>query len=282
MRFIKSKFFIICVVIAAVLVLIPSILSVFGYTDLVRSGIKTIAKPFEWCGSKAADAVSGFVSIFTEYDALKEENEKLKSELAQKEDFEHENEVIKEENEWLKAYLKVKQDFPDLLLTDASIISREAGNYATVLTLNRGYVHGIKKNMPVMTSEGVFGHVSEVGLDWCKVVSIVETASSLSAYTDRTKVMGVVEGDSLLRTDGLCRMTYIDADADIKVGDKVHTGGNGNIYPAGLLIGTVRSIEADEYTRTLIAYIEPAVDFDDISSSSRVMIITGYDTGGGN
>jgi rod shape-determining protein MreC len=75
-------------------------------------------------------------------------------------------------------------------------------------------------------------------------------------------------------------MTYIDASADIKVGDKVYTGGNGTIYPAGLLIGTVSAIEADEYTRTLIAHVEPAVVFSDINSTSRVMIITGYDTGG--
>ena len=48
------------------------------------------------------------------------------------------------------------------------------------------------------------------------------------------------------------------------------------IYPEGLLIGKVTKIEADEYTRTLIAYIEPAVDFSDINETTRVMIMTGY------
>jgi rod shape-determining protein MreC len=115
-----------------------------------------------------------------------------------------------------------------------------------------------------------------VGLDWCKAVSIVETASSVSAYTDRGGAVGVVEGDELLREDGICRMTYIDAESDIKVGDLVYTGGNGKIYPEGLLIGKVTEIEADEYTRTLIAYIEPAVDFSDINKTTRVMIMTGY------
>jgi rod shape-determining protein MreC len=188
--------------------------------------------------------------------------------------------VITEENDWLKSYLKIKTDHPALLMTDATIISRQSGNYSTVLTLNRGKVHGIKRNMPVITADGVFGYVSEVSLDSCKVVSLVETASSLGAYTDRANVVGVVEGDSILRESGICKMTYIDASADIKVGDKVYTGGNGKIYPAGLLIGTVTSIEADEYTRTLKAYVEPAIDFSDISSTNRVMIITGYTTEG--
>lgn len=280
MKFYKSKFFIIAVIVAATLVIIPALLSAFGYTDLVTSALKTVAKPFEAVGKAASDAVSGFVSVFTDYDKLKEENAALKEELRNTEELEHENEVIKEENEWLRSFLKVKNDFPQFVMTDASIISRESGNYATVLTLDRGQLHGIKRNMPVITADGVFGHVSEIGLDWCKVVSIVETASSVSALTDRTKVQGVVEGDQLLRADGLCKMTYIDASSDIKVGDKVKTGGNGNIYPAGLVIGTVVSIEADEYTRTLIAYIEPAVDFDDISKTSRVMIISGYASGG--
>ena len=280
MKFYKSKFFIICAAVAIVLVLVPSALSVFGYTDVVRSGLKTIATPFEWCGSKVADALSGFVSIFTEYDELKAENAELKDALEAAQNQDYENSVIKAENEWLKSYLKVKSDYPDLLMSDATIVSRESGNYATVLTLNRGSVHGIKRNCPVITADGVFGHVSEVGLDWCKVVSLVETASSVSVYTDRAHVVGVVEGDSILRNDGICRMTYIDAAADIKIGDKVYSGGSGAIYPSGLLVGTVSSIEADEYTRTLVAHVEPAVNFSDINSTSRVMIITGYDTGG--
>ncbi len=278
MKFYRSRFFIICVIVAAVLVLIPSALSIFGYADVVRSGLKTVAKPFEWCGKAAADAVSGFVSVFSDHDKLTKENAKLKEELRDTEELEHENAVLAEENAWLRSYLKVKQDFPNLLMTDASIISRESGNYATVLTLDRGQIHGIKKNMPVITADGVFGHISEVGLDWCKVVSIVETASSLSAVSDRTKVQGVVEGNELLRADGICKMTYIDADSDIKVGDKIYTGGSGNIYPSGLLIGSVISIEADAYTRSLVAHIKPAVDFESIASSSRVMIISGYDS----
>ena len=81
MKFYKSKFFIISVIIAAALVLIPALLSAFGYTGIVTSVLKTVAKPFEAIGSSASKAVSGFVSVFTEYDKLKEENAALKEEL---------------------------------------------------------------------------------------------------------------------------------------------------------------------------------------------------------
>lgn len=280
MKFYRSKFFIICAAAAIVFAIVPSMLSILGYGDFLRGTLKTVSKPFEWCATKAGDALDGFVSVFKDYDKLKEENKTLRDELAEVSRDSYEKEVLEEENAWLKSYLKIKGDHPELLLTDATIISRQSGNYSTVLTLNKGTVHGIKRHMPIITPDGVFGYVSEVGLDWCKAVSLVETASSLSAYTDRGNAVGVVEGDNILRENGICKMTYIDAGADIKVGDLVYTGGNSTIYPAGLLIGEVISIEADEYTRTLVASVQPAVDFEKISAQNRVMLITGYDTEG--
>lgn len=276
MKFIKSKFFIVCVCVAVVLVLVPAVLTAFGQVDIVRSGLKTIAKPFEWCGSKIADAVSGFVAVFTDYDELQRENEELRATIESMKNDAADNEVLRRENEWLKEYLELHSENPVFELTDADIISHESGNFSTVLTLGKGSVHGIKKNMPVITSSGVLGYVSEVGLDWCKVVSIIETSSKVGVYTDRSGVLGTVEGNLELRTEGKCLMSY-NADADIKVGDRVYTSGTGSIYPGGLLIGRIISIEADEATRRLMAVVEPSVDFNALEKLGSVMIICGYE-----
>ena len=276
MKFIKTKAFIICAAIALVLVLIPTVLSAAGRTDILRSAAVTVAKPFSWCATQVAEAVNGFTSIFTDYDELKAENEKLKEELESLRDAPYNAEVVQNENEWLKQYLNFNNEHPEFVLTDARIIARESGNFATVLTLNRGKAHGIKKNMPVIAPEGLFGYVSEVGIDWCRVRTVVETASSVGVYTDRTGATGVVEGDLELRDGGKCRMTYIEADADIRVGDKVYTSGEGSIYPSGLLLGTISAIEADEASRTLVAEITPAVDFTDINDAEKLVIICGY------
>lgn len=276
MKFFKSKFFIISVMVALVLVLVPSMLSVFGYSGLVRNAIKTAATPFEWCGRQVADAVNGFVSVFTEYDELLAENKELKDKLSELQNDQYEISVLRDQNDWLKNYLDFKEQSPEFAITDATVISREAGNYATVLTINKGTVHGIKKHMPVITENGVFGYVSECGIDWAKVVSIVETASAVSVYSDRTGVTGVVEGDTTLRKDGFCVMTYIASNADIKVGDRIFTSGNGNIYPSGLLVGEITEISADETTRTLSAVIKPSVDFGNIEDIKNIIIIMGY------
>lgn len=277
MNIFKSKFFIICLVVAILLTLIPTLLAAFGGTDLLRSALGTLAKPFVMCGSGIANAFNGFVDVFTEYDELLAENERLKGELESLKDGEYDNSLLQEQNDWLKEYLDLRGEQPELIMTEAGIISREAGNYSTVVTLNKGSVHGIKKNMPVVTSDGVLGYVNELGLDWCRVVMVIETASSVGVYTDRAGVLGVVEGNADLRREGLCQMTYIEKGSDIQVGDKVYTsGGEGSIYPSGLLLGRVKSVDINESTGTMVAKIEPAVDFGDMGSLYRVMILCGY------
>ena len=275
MRFVRSKFFVVCVAVAIVISLVPAVLAAFGQVDVLRSGLKTVAKPFEWCGSKLAGAVDGFVSVFTDYDELKKENEELRAEVEALENEMADNDVLREENAWLRKFLDLRNKNPQFVLADADIISHEAGSFSTVLTVNKGSVHGIKKNMPVITDGGVLGFVSEVGLDWAKVTSIIESVSKVGVYTDRTGVIGTVEGSPELHAEGKCLMSY-DPDADIKVGDRVYTSGTGSIYPGGLLIGKIVSVEADESTRKLMAVVEPSVDFSSVEELTGVMIICGY------
>ena len=279
MKFLKSKFFIISVSTVLLIALLTGVLAALGFTGPIKIALGTVAKPFQWCGERASVAVNGFVSVFTEYDEVVRENEALRAEIEALKNEKNDAELLRDENEWLKEYLNMVDDHPDFSLVDARIIAREANNYSTVLTLDRGSVHGVKAKMPVVTEDGVFGYVAEAGLDWCRVVSIVETASAVGVHTERTGALGVVEGDADLRGGGVCRMTKIDSTADIRIGDRIYTSGAGSIYPSGLLVGEVVSISADEGTRTLSAEISPSVDFTDIEQISKLMIITGYGEG---
>lgn len=277
MKFLKSKFFIITTAVVLSLALITGILSLVGFSGPVKLVLGTLSKPFSWVGAYFADAVNGFVEVFTDYDELKAENEALRAELDALRGESYDADVLEKENEWLKDYIGLATDHPSFELTDAHVIGRVTDSYSTTLTLDRGAIHGVKADMAVITADGVFGHVVEVGLDYCKVSGLIETASSVGVYAERTGATGVVSGDAELRGGGTCRMSYIDSEADVRIGDKIYTsGGTGSGYPAGLFIGTVSSIEADESTRQLVATITPSVDFSDLSSLGRMMIITGY------
>ena len=280
MKFLKSKFFIVSVLLMAGLIAATAILGAMGLPAPLRSAVKTISTPFVWCGNKVGEAVDGFVGAFTRYNDLQTENEELRAALDSMENESRENEVLRAENEWLKTYLKMETEHPEFSMTDARVIARETGSAVTVLTLNRGRVHGVKNQMSVITDTGLLGYVKETGLDWCKVVTVVETASSVGVYTDRTGIEGVAEGNASLSGSGVCHMTYIEPGADIRIGDCVYTkGGEGSLYPPGLLLGTVESLDADEGARMLVATIRPAVDFSDPLSLRRVMIISGYAVG---
>jgi rod shape-determining protein MreC len=153
------------------------------------------------------------------------------------------------------------------------VIGRESTNYRTVYTLSKGTLHGIEVNMPIITEKGLLGHITEVGATWSKAVLLTETASAVGGYIERSGVLGVVEGTYELRTEGVCRMVYIEPDSDIRVGDKVISSGVGGVYPRGLMIGKVTEIKMDEASRTLTATIEPSADLDSVS---KLMIITDY------
>ena len=277
MKFLKSKFFIITISIVLSLALITGILSMLGFSGPVKLVLGTLSKPFAYVGTFFADAVNGYIEVFTDYDKLKAENEALRAELDSLRDESYNAEVLEKENQWLKDYISFATDHPGFELTAPRTVGQSSDSYSTVLTLDKGTVHGVKTGMAVITEDGVFGHVTEVGLDFCRVESIVETASSVGVHVLRSGATGIVEGDADLRGGGTCKMTYIDSEADIKIGDRIYTsGGAGSTYPSGLYIGEVTSLDADESTRQLIATVTPAIDFAAPEAIGQMMIITGY------
>ena len=278
MRIFQNKFFIICLCIALVLTIVPSVFSIMGYRSLAKNIVGTVTMPVRWVATTVGNAFQGWGKYFGNMKALDEENKSLIEENAALKEQLQNAELLEKENERLRDYLDMKNKYPSFKMEEGMVISHSSGNYITNFTLNRGTLHGIAPNMPVVTKDGIVGYVVEVGLNWCMVSTLIETATSVGAYIPRSEVVGIVSGDYSMRQQGTCKIGYIDAAADVEVGDTVYSSGTGSVYPADLKIGTVTSIEVDEYNRTLVATVTPAVDF---SSLKWVMIITGYQNGGG-
>ena len=257
--------------VAIALVTIPAVLGIMGITAPLKNAAATVATPFQWCAEKISGAARGFVAYFTEFDDLQRENEELRAELAEIKDQIHRAELAEEENAFLRDYLNLPHTESILSLLDAQIIGHGSGNATHIYTLNRGSVHGVALNMPVITADGLVGSVSEVGVNWCRVTSLLEINASAGAVDERSGAVGLCEGTYELRESGLCRLAYLDEGADVAIGDRIVTSGYGSVYPQGLSIGTVTEIRSDDYTRQKIALIAPTVDF---SRLTRVMIVT--------
>ena len=273
MKIFQNKFFIVCLCIALVLTVVPSVFAIMGYKSLAKNIVGTVTMPVRWLATTIANGFEGWSLYFGNMKALNEENKALIDENeALKEQLQN-AELLEKENERLRDYLDMKNKYPSFSMEEGMIISHSSGNYITNFTLNRGTLHGIAPNMPVITKDGIVGYVVEVGLNWCMVSTLIETATSVGAYIPRSEVVGIVSGDYSMRHEGTCKIGYIDAEADVQIGDTVYSSGTGSVYPADLKIGTVTAIEVDEYNRTLVATVTPAVDF---SSLQWVMVITGY------
>lgn len=266
----RSKFFIILISVAVFLTVVPSTLAIMGRQDLLRSAANLIATPFKaaakWCG----DGIAGFAEYFTEYDRLKQENEELRQLLEAERQKNDSADVAIEENEWMRAFLMYAGGEPRLSLIDALAVGRESGDFITSFTLNKGSLSGIDTGMAVIDENGLVGYVSEVGLTYSKVTTIINDGVSVGVVCPEAAVYGALSGSYSYISEELCRMICPNSAAELKEGDLIVTSGAGSIYPYGIAVGRVKRVEKDPYSRNTVAYIEPSAD---LVSASRVMVV---------
>jgi rod shape-determining protein MreC len=275
---IKQKFFIACLGLALAVALFTGVFAVMGWGSLLSDVGSAVIYPFQWVGSKIGGGVSGFFSYFADIRDLRDEVESLKNENQELRDQLVDAEIMADENAWLYHYLTMKEERGDWSLCAASVIasataSGEGGDYATELTLNRGSASGIAAGMPVVTGSGLVGVVVEVGLNHCRVMTLLDTSVSVGAVTTRATENGLCEGDYARLHEGHATLKNLPEEADVEVGDIVVTSGRGSVYPYGIPIGRVTEVTANAFVRTTEAAVQPFTDFSDLT---QVMIITKY------
>ena len=270
----QNKFMIVLIVIAILLVGTTSFISALGYTSYVRNAIGIVLTPVQ----KGLNFVfDGFEDIFSskeKYEDLRKENEELKQQLAKNEEELANAKLALQENESLKEFFGIKEEHIDCKFENAKITGRQSTTYNVLYTIDKGTYHGITPGMPVIDKYGVLGCVSEVGLTWAKVTCITEPDVSLGATVERNGESGICSGTFAASKKGFCVLSYLNKTTSIETGDRIVTSDESSMFPKGLLIGTVESIETDSLTRERIAYVKPAADLENANS---VMVITEFE-----
>jgi rod shape-determining protein MreC len=272
-NFFRNKPLVITII--AIIILLVLVVSTANYTDtsgsqMVAGGVFVPVQKFFY---QITDDVSSYfdnvfanTDVATENQELKEELALLKSQLADYEELEA-------ENERLSAMLDYKESNPEYTIAVADIVSKNPGNWFDIFTINLGSLDGIELNMPVITADGLVGRVSGVGLTWAKVTAIIDGSTGISAIVERTRDIGSVRG----RTgndpmETLLDMNYLSINTDIEVGDTVLTSGVDKIYPKGLIIGEV--VEVGEESNQKKVVINPAVNFKRLEEVMVLMEVT--------
>ena len=253
---------------------IPSVLILTGHGEPIRSALNTVLSPIRGIFSDAGDGIRDISAYITEFDALKAENERLRAQLNSMENTVREAELKLEENAFLREFLELKESNEDYRFLKCEIVaSDESAGYRRTLTLNAGTVEGAAVGYPVITQSGVIGRITEVGSNWAKAEPITELSSAIGAYVERSGASGIAEGSYLYRDSGQLLFSYLEADADIAVGDRIRTSGVNSYYPRGLLIGEITEILTDPATGVRSAVITPTSPLSDLRD---VMVLTDF------
>ncbi len=234
-----------------------------------ESGIGYILTPVQEFNTSVIDWITSKFNALSNINEIESENEKLKEEVYSLQMEIDRLKLVEAENKKLSEVLKIDQKYSDYPKVGARIIAKDTSNWYDVFLIDKGSNDGIKKNMVVIASGGLVGKVSETGFNYAKVVSIIDDTDSVGAKSLRTDDIGFVRGD--FENRGMCKMEYVDNDAEIMAGDEIVTSHLSDIYPPGITIGYVKDIKTDENTLTKCALISPTVDFKHLET---VLVIT--------
>lgn len=138
--------------------------------------------------------VSGNNIFFEDINNLKEENEKLIEENRRLEESLRELEIIRAENATLRAYNNMSEKYKEYTTVPAYIINKDVSNLSSTMVINVGRDNGIDVNMPVITTEGLVGHVISVTNSTAKVKPVIDPSSSFSAAISTSRDSVIVKG----------------------------------------------------------------------------------------
>lgn len=267
------------VIVLSLAVVIAVILSVMAYFSTSAAPLPNvagiIASPFRSAGAAITETVSGWVDYFAEFDALKEENEQLKLEIAEMETAIRQAEKDSEENERLRKLLDLREQRRDLHFESARIVESDSSNWESVLTVNKGTAQDVAVGDCVVTETGyLVGVVTDAGLNWSTIRTILDSDTSIGATVFRSGQNAVAQGDFALMGQDRLMLNYLGADPDVVAGDLIVTSGLGDYFPSQLVIGTVESVSTGDDGLAQYAVITPSVSLDDLT---QVFIVTSFD-----
>lgn len=198
--------------------------------------------------------VQATVQVVMDWRDLEKENAKLKKDNAS---LRLQNDLLrqaKSEVERLRAMVDFESqwDYPILL---SQVIGRNPGRLQTTLLINRGSGEGISPGMPVYTPKGLVGKISKVNHGHSFVQLLMDPTLKISVMEQRTRTVGILESP-----DSRKLVAVVPTHAQLRKGDTVFTSGLGGVFPKGILVGIVTSVEQSDLDVIRKAYIHPLQD----------------------
>ena len=208
------------------------------------------------------------------------------------------NEQLAAENARLRAILNLRtRTFPDSILRlenglslkmiNAKIINNSTQFRNNYFMLDKGYLAGIKKDMGVVTMNGVLGIIIDVSANYSTGISILHKDSRISARIKKNDQLVNISWDGINYRLG--DISHIPTHVNLIPGDTITTSGNSQIFPEGIIIGFVEYVDeemdnmfkkgkirfSEDYNRAMYVYVVENTRRDEIN---RLKTTTPADT----
>lgn len=170
------------------------------------------------------------LSLREDNEHLRQQNDRLLRWQAAARELEAENSQLRE---------LLNYDRKDTMrFISARVIGNSGGAFARNLLVNAGSNEGLRKGQAAIVGEGLIGRVHAVGRRSASILLITDLNSRIPVVVEATRVRAFLEGDN---TD-LTRLSYLSANSELEVGQRIVTSGHGGAFPPGLPVGTISSV----------------------------------------
>lgn len=250
----SKKYLFIIIALAAILIIINVIP---GLSNGLGDFLFKIFSPAERAFIRIGDRITGFFEILIsikdltkENTDLRQKNADLESELTKLKDVERENQTLREG-------LKISEK-GQLIIEMAFVVGKDIQGSQDWILINRGSNHGVEKNMAVISPDmALAGKTMEVTPNFSKVMLIINKESVVAALIEGERSEGLVKKEE----KGKLSMDFIPRNEVLEVGERIITSGMDNIFPKGILIGEIESIDLSQNQLFQRITIAPTVNF---------------------
>ena len=236
-----------------------------GETRLIRLWAISAVTPLE---KAAVHTQTWFQDIWKNYAYLRSvrrENRELKAELDRMKIDQARLGEDARMAQRVQALLAFKEQYVDTTVA-AQVIGTSGSEQSRVLYLDKGSNDGIKTDMAVITPTGIVGKIVQVFPQASQVLPLNDQFSGVGVTLKDSRLQGILKGSQ----NGATTIQYIMADEKVTPGEEVLTSGGDRIFPKGLPVGRVVSVEPGKDLFLNIRVI-PAARLDQLE---EVLVVT--------
>jgi rod shape-determining protein MreC len=225
-----------------------------GGTTLLEKSALRVSQPVVAVSRALGGGISGLVGGVRDLSTARKENARLRDEVAglRLELDRYREESI--ENQRLRRLLMMREHIAPQSI-GAKVVTAVLSDQEHVIVVNRGTLHGVAPDQPVIAWGGAVGRVVFVDSRHAKIRLLTDPNSGVAGLVQRSRQEGMILG----RGKGLLEMVYVPSFADVAVGDRIVTSGIDGVFPKGVGVGVVQASEAAGIARTI--QLEPEVEF---------------------